>query len=410
MARARVWRKKTTRYVNANTGRRTKKDDPQGIKRIDESKRFYGTLKRSDGTKKQTPLTEDETSSLALLTRLQAEADHDKALGIVPQQRKRDEPLTEYLSEYEKFLTGKNRSAFHVSTTIKRATDLFTDSSTTTPRTIYATAIVKALNTYRTKGKYSRTRKRKEKLSLETCNHYLRAVKAFTRWLWITDILPTDPMKSVSLFNADVDRKKVRRAMSVDELTLLLTTTENAKRYGGKRWMLTGKQRALLYVVAASTGLRASELASLKVSAFDLPEAGNGSVTIHANSSKGKKTVRLPLPLAVVERLRSMFDASRRTRNEYVWPGTWAKERKAGVFFKRDAKRAGLVIVNDDEETIDFHALRTSFITSLARSGVHPAIAQRLARHSTITLTMNTYTKLDDDDLRDAVNRLPNIG
>ena len=264
MTRARVWRKKTTRYVHAETGRRTKKDDPQAVKRTDQSKRFYGTLKRSDGTKKQTPLTEDETSSLALLQRLQAESDKDRALGIVPQQRKADESMTKYLSEYEKFLTGKNRSPFHVSTTIKRATDLFTDSSTTTPRTITATAIVKTIDGYRRKGKYSRTRKRKEKLSLETCNHYLRAVKAFTRWLWITDIITTDPMKSVSLFNADVDRKKIRRAMSVDELTKLYQSTLTAKKYGGKRWWLRGPDRALLYVVAASTGLRASELASLK--------------------------------------------------------------------------------------------------------------------------------------------------
>lgn len=96
--------------------------------------------------------------------------------------------------------------------------------------------------------------------------------------------------------------------------------------------------------------------------------------------------------------------------NDHVWPGTWADEDMGGVLFKRDAKRAGLVIENDDGETIDFHALRTSFITGLARSGVHPALAQRLARHSTITLTMNTYTKLDDDDLREAVNKLPPIG
>ena len=95
---------------------------------------------------------------------------------------------------------------------------------------------------------------------------------------------------------------------------------------------------------------------------------------------------------------------------DHVWPGTWAKERVAGVLFKRDARRAGLVIINDDDESIDFHALRTSFITGLARSGVHPAIAQRLARHSTITLTMGTYTKLEDAELRSAVDKLPPIG
>jgi hypothetical protein len=32
--------------------------------------------------------------------------------------------------------------------------------------------------------------------------------------------------------------------------------------------------------------------------------------------------------------------------------------------------------------------------------------AQRLARHSTVTLTMNVYTALDVNDLRDAVGAL----
>ncbi|EMI54049.1 integrase-recombinase protein [Rhodopirellula sallentina SM41] len=420
--------------MNAKTGKRTTKDDPDAVKRVDESKRFYGTLTRSDGTRKQQPLTEDETSSLALLVRLQSEADKDRALGITPTDRKADEPISSYLADYEAVLRGRGRSDSHVTKTIKRATDILRDSNATTPKTINATAIVKAINAYRTKGKYDGGRRRKTKPGLETCNHYLRAVKAFSRWLWITGILTTDPLKSVSLFNADVDRRKIRRAMTTDELTRLYESTLTAKTYGGKRWRLRGSDRALLYVVAASTGLRASELASLKRSAFSFdvpwqvasgktdhdddsatlppchlpPATGLASVTIKAKEAKGKRTVTLPLPSFIVGRLVSYLESIAMT--DHVWPGSWASEGIASTFFKRDAKRAGLVIANDDGETIDFHALRTSFITSLARSGVHPATAQRLARHSTITLTMNTYTKLDDDDLRDAINKLPPIG
>ena len=57
--------------------------------------------------------------------------------------------------------------------------------------------------------------------------------------------------------------------------------------------------------------------------------------------------------------------------------------------------------------TLDFHSLRVTFVTSLARSGVHPKVAQMLARHSTIEITMGTYTKLDDDELRAGVEALP---
>ncbi len=40
----------------------------------------------------------------------------------------------------------------------------------------------------------------------------------------------------------------------------------------------------------------------------------------------------------------------------------------------------------------DFHALRHTFITRLARSGVSPQMAQSLVRHSDINLTMSRYT------------------
>ena len=58
---------------------------------------------------------------------------------------------------------------------------------------------------------------------------------------------------------------------------------------------------------------------------------------------------------------------------------------------------------------VDFHALRHSFITALARSGVHPKVAQTLARHSTITLTLDRYSHVETDELSIAVAGLPDL-
>ena len=55
----------------------------------------------------------------------------------------------------------------------------------------------------------------------------------------------------------------------------------------------------------------------------------------------------------------------------------------------------------------DFHCLRHSFISNLARGGVHPKIAQQLARHSTITLTMDRYSHTVLGDLSHALSALP---
>lgn len=58
-------------------------------------------------------------------------------------------------------------------------------------------------------------------------------------------------------------------------------------------------------------------------------------------------------------------------------------------------------------KVFDFHALRGQFISELARRGAYPQTAQKLARHSSINLTMNVYTHLGLKDLKAAVDSLP---
>ena len=73
--------------------------------------------------------------------------------------------------------------------------------------------------------------------------------------------------------------------------------------------------------------------------------------------------------------------------------------------FGRDLKAAGVEPRNDEGRVVDFHVLRVTFVSRLATAGVHPRIAQALARHSSIELTMRAYTDLALLDLRGAVER-----
>ncbi|MBI1827810.1 MAG: tyrosine-type recombinase/integrase [Planctomycetes bacterium] len=57
----------------------------------------------------------------------------------------------------------------------------------------------------------------------------------------------------------------------------------------------------------------------------------------------------------------------------------------------------------------DFHSLRHSFISNLARSGVHPKIAQDLVGHSDINLTLSRYSHTLVGELADAVDLLPDL-
>src|SRR3984957_11478267 len=72
-------------------------------------------------------------------------------------------------------------------------------------------------------------------------------------------------------------------------------------------------------------------------------------------------------------------------------------------------ERAGIAYADLDGRVFDFHAIRHQFISNLAAAGVHPKVAQTLARHSTITLTMDRYTHLGLLDQTAALDKLPSL-
>ena len=76
---------------------------------------------------------------------------------------------------------------------------------------------------------------------------------------------------------------------------------------------------------------------------------------------------------------------------------------------RSDLSAAGVPYRDSVGRNVDFHALRHTFITNLARSGVHPSTAQTLARYSTITLTMDRYTHTMLEQLATALQKLPHL-
>ena len=83
------------------------------------------------------------------------------------------------------------------------------------------------------------------------------------------------------------------------------------------------------------------------------------------------------------------------------------RDRKsAGLSPERLATLAGITYVTDDG-VADFHSLRHTFISNLVAGGVHPKLAQQLARHSTITLTMDRYSHVGLLDMNAELQSLP---
>jgi len=390
-----VWKKVTIRWTL--NGKNVPPKTPKAKRKTIPSKRFYGTLKAFDGKKRQIPLTEDKATSETLLRRLQGIEDTKRANGADRYSEHRQRCVFELLSCFEEYLISKNNTLAHVSKTIYAIRRLLTTTKAKTLADIEAKRILKTLSDWRS---------RKEKpLSIGASNHYLVAIKSFSRWLWRERIAIDDALNGLRRMNAEADRRRERRALTLEEFnTLTLVTQKSNKFYRGNGWNFSPTDRVMLYTLAVYTGLRSCEIASLSKASFNLEAK---TLTLNAAFTKNRKNVTLPLNDELVFGLQAWFKTLKR---DVLFPREMIAKRLPGKLLKRDLKRAGIAIVDVNGRCLDFHALRYTFITSLVRGGVHPAKAQRLARHATIALTMNVYTQLDVDDLRASVNALKLTG
>ena len=180
-----------------------------------------------------------------------------------------------------------------------------------------------------------------------------------------------DPLAFIAMLNVSTDRRHDRRPLTEAEFTALL----KAARSGPVAFKLAGPDRAMLYTVAAYTGLRASELAILTCDSFRLDDE-TPTVTVKAAYSKHRRQDTFPLHPSLVAMLRPWLHGKAST--EMAWPGKWAEARHAGQMMKADLEAAGIPYVDAHGLYADFHALRHTFITNMMKSGVHPKTAPAL--------------------------------
>ena len=240
---------------------------------------------------------------------------------------------------------------------------------------------------------------RKAGMSIATSNSFTQSMKGFFNWMIAERRLPENPLAHVKAMNARTDRRRVRRALTTDEIGRLLSATEAAPSHHS----MTGRERALLYRLALETGLRWSELRSLRKSSLNF-DADPATVTVQAEDEKAGRGETLPLRAELAADLKvhlALHMPGARVFN--MWAG------KGGAMLERDLKAAGIPKKDEDGDTVDFHSLRHTFGTLLAANGVHPKVAQDLMRHSTITMTMSIYTHTTLDNRMGALNKLPDI-
>ena len=186
--------------------------------------------------------------------------------------------------------------------------------------------------------------------------------------------------------------------------TAKTATMRLAAEHGPERFAVTGPERAMLYQIAVETGLRASELRSLVRASFDL-EANPPTVTVAAGYSKRQREDTLPLRRQLADDLRDFLSGKTPTAQTFTVPPSY----DTADMLRADLEAAGIPYRNDAGRVADFHSLRHSFISNLAAGGVHPKTAQTLARHSTITLTMDRYSHSCQGEQSVALSVLPDL-
>jgi len=327
-------------------------------------------------------------------------------------------PIDQHLREFNNSLQRKGTSDKTVETAMRHV-EQFVDKSSIdsisrlTTKTLDA-YVVCLRNQPARPSRHEEDNASNPRMSARTVNSHIRSIKQFSRWLWETNRVAADPLSAVKINTKqeEKDRRHVRRNVTNEQLVHLIATTESAPdwtwRLGRPRnsptVSVSGPERAMLYRVAVGTGLRVSELANLKPSAFRL-DATPPTVTAMAAYAKGSRTDQLPISDNLAAILRPWLAQKPEGRPVFTLP---RRERVADML-RADLERAGIPYKDAEGRVFDFHATRGQYITSLGKSGASQVVVQQLARHKDFNTTRR-YLHLTVADGAAAVNNLPSVG
>ena len=298
-------------------------------------------------------------------------------------------PLPDHLDAWHKSLLAKGNTKKHAQKSKNRVATLFENCGFQRWSNIDPAKVERRLSAMRIEG-----------IGPVTSNYYLQAAKGFCKWMVENGRATKSPIEFLKGVKVETGIRVVRRALTDEEVIQLLTTTYNSS----DSYEISGPDRAMLYKTALNTGLRSSELRSLRRSNFFL-SLPHPHVVVEAAYSKNRKMVRQPLKVDFATELQSYLCHQHPRATALKMPS----ERSVARMLAKDCQAAGIQKYDESGRVVDFHALRHTFITNLTKSGIDPKTAQLLARHSSISLTMDRYTHIRLDDVALAVEKLPTI-
>ena len=426
-----------------------------GTKYLRPAKRWYFNLREADGTIRRVKGSTDYKATEQLALELERKVGRIKSGFSDPAEEHLRRPLADHLKDYAAVLEAKGGTAEHARKTSARISTMLTGSGFCFLRDVDAGKAAEWLNALRCpsivaipagdsfrpseaarilgttraavqnavkrhqleatgNGKARRLPRTTVEALVErsargtspaTINHYVRAVRAFFRWLTRSKRIGSNPLETLGFTDARTDVRHARRELTADELQRLFRAAQESNRsFRG----LTGSDRFHLYLAAAGTGFRANALANLTPANFDL-NTPSPTVTMATRFNKARRLKVQPLPVDVADALRKYLAG--RPEKARVWGGTWHASGRMAEMLRIDLDAAGIpyaVEGPDGPEYADFHALRHTYLTMGGRSGIDLRTLQELAGHSTPELTAR-YSHRRLYDLAGAVDKLPGL-
>ena len=312
--------------------------------------------------------------------------------GLIEGQRTEiTKPLTEHISDYIEVLKAKGYSKGYARHTRNRLKKIISDC-----RFYYFRDITKsAVEIY--VGKLI-----KDGSSSTTAGHYLDSIKTFLNWAEEDQRIIRNPIAKLGKPNRDSVPKGV---LNPEQFVHLIRNTFEKNILIGRN---TGQERAVLYVLAGTTGLRKKELLSLAWNDISL-STDNAYVRVKASAAKNDKEAKQPIPAFVVSVLTALKAATRPKLSDRVFV-SFRQSINTAELIRADLAAAEIDLIDKDGNEICFHSLRNSHISFLANSNTPPKVVQKLARHSDPRLTFNTYARTFDEAEQKAISFLPNFG
>lgn len=157
----------------------------------------------------------------------------------------------------------------------------------------------------------------------------------------------------------------------------------------------------LLVEFAAFTGLRAGEIAALRVGDLDL-RRGNAFVTRSASRVKGQLVEGTPktkagrrmvlIGPALCDRLRAHLGDRVLDRAGYVFAAADGGPLNYGTFYGLYFRRAVQEALPTHLHGLRFHDLRHTYASLLVEQGAHPKEMAELMGHASVQITLDRYS------------------